>query len=29
MDIQTILAIALVLFVVGAGVWLYRRNKRK
>ena len=29
MDVKTILGIALVLFVVGAGVWLYLRNKRK
>ena len=29
MDIKTILGIALVLFVVGAGVWLFLRNKRK
>ena len=29
MELKMILAIALVLFVLGAGVWLYLRNKRK
>jgi len=29
MDAKTILGIALVLFVVVAGAWLYLRNKRK
>ena len=29
MDLKTVLGIALVLFVLGAGVWLYLRNKRK
>ena len=29
MDAKTVLGIALVLFVLGAGVWLYLRNKRK
>ena len=29
MDIKTILAIALVLFVLGGGAWLYLRNKWK
>jgi cbb3-type cytochrome oxidase subunit 3 len=29
MDAKTILGIALVLFILGAGVWMYLRNKRK
>jgi hypothetical protein len=29
MDAKTILGIALVLFILGAGVWLYPGNKRK
>ena len=29
MDLKTILAIILVLFILGAGVWLFFRNNRK
>lgn len=29
MDAKTIIGIALVLFVLGAGIWLFLRNKRK
>lgn len=29
MDTKTILGIVLVLFILGAGAWLYLRNKRK
>ena len=29
MDIKTIIAIALVVFVLGSGIFLYLRNKRK
>jgi cbb3-type cytochrome oxidase subunit 3 len=29
MDIKTVLAIALVLFIIGGLIWLYLRNNRK
>jgi cbb3-type cytochrome oxidase subunit 3 len=29
MELKTILTIVLVLFILGAGTWLYFRNKRK
>jgi hypothetical protein len=29
MELKAILGIALVLFILGAGAWLYFRNKRK
>jgi hypothetical protein len=29
MDAKTILGIALVIFIVVAGVWLFRRNRKK
>jgi len=29
MNLKTILGIALVLFMLGAGAWLHLRNKRK
>jgi len=29
MELKTILSVILVLFILGAGTWLYFRNKRK
>lgn len=29
MDLKTILGVALVLFVLGAGIWLFLRNRKK